>query len=99
MSVWMAALSLPPARPVRSTHETATHLERRPVSLLACFIHAGGTDRQQQHYVIGETVALMAIAKLHLAIWGNAKMSAGFEFLADELAVQAHDQFSSERER
>jgi len=26
-------------------------------------------------------------------------LSAGFEFLADQLAVQAHDRFSSERER
>jgi hypothetical protein len=70
----------------------------RDLARVRATVFAGGADRHQQHYVIGETVALMAVAKLHLAIWGNGKMSAGFESLADQLTEQAHDQFWSERD-
>jgi hypothetical protein len=65
----------------------------RDLARVRATIHAGGTARQQQHYVIGETVALMAVAKLHLAIWGNGKMSAGFEFLADQRDPETSVQF------
>jgi hypothetical protein len=61
-------------------------------------LSARGTPEQQTSYLIAETIALVAAAKLHLAIWGNGKLSAGFETLADRVAAQHEQRLLSQNE-
>lgn len=51
-------------------------------------LSARGNTQQQTSFLIGETIALVASAKLHLAMWGNGKLSAAFEEMADRVAAQ-----------
>ncbi len=57
-----------------------------------------GTPQQRTSYLIAETIALAAAAKLHLAIWGNGKLSAAFETLADRVAASQEQQLLSQDE-
>ena len=41
---------------------------------------------------MAETIALVASAKVYLALWSNGKLSAAFEYLADLIATQHHDE-------
>jgi hypothetical protein len=58
------------------------------LSQIRAALKAHGTGEQQTFHLIGETIALVAAAKLHLALWGNGKLSAAFEKLADRAAAQ-----------
>ena len=53
-------------------------------------LNVRGTGEQQTSYLIGETIALATSAKLHLAIWGNGKLSAAFEEMADRVSAHHH---------
>lgn len=55
---------------------------------LRAILGARGSDEQHRSYLIAETIALVATAKLHLALWGNGKLSAAFEALADHVAAR-----------
>jgi hypothetical protein len=58
------------------------------LSQIRAALKAHGTGEQQTFHLIAETIALVAAAKLHLALWGNGKLSAAFETLADRAAAQ-----------
>jgi hypothetical protein len=47
-----------------------------------------GESIAQTFHTISETVALVALAKVHLAAWGNDKRAAALETIADMVSVQ-----------
>ena len=57
---------------------------------------ARGTEEQQTHLLIAEAVAILAAAKLHLALWGNDQTAAALEYLAAQQAAQLWSQLPPE---
>jgi len=67
----------------------AVNIENRIVQALAAFRRSPAMEpaTTSAAYVIAETIALVAAAKLVLSPWGNGDIAAAFELLAEEVSA------------
>jgi hypothetical protein len=77
-------------------HPHADRIMGRIIRDLAKVRTSFSAAKSKEHaigFVVAETVALVAAAKLVLSVWGNGKLAAAFEHLAEKVSEIEYDRY------